>query len=160
MKGQIFILRSIVLAIAIFTLLPMLQDELYLPKADSSALENIASEYNNWIAQVSISDDYNPQAFGQFVKGEYPYVDFFYILADKDRVYAANFFDGPTDFSINGNEFSIAANSSVATTFHGNIIFQSEYKNFTYEPKNDFSGAIFLQIESSQAKMIEFRSFR
>jgi hypothetical protein len=160
MKGQIFILGAVALAIAMFALLPMLQNELYLPKADSPALENIATEYNYWISGVSISDKYDPLAFGRFVKMEYPYVEFFYVLTDKDKVYPSNFFDNSFNASINGRGFLIEPNSSIDMTFHGNITFQSEYRNFSYEPKNDFSGAIFLRIKNSQVELREYRVFR
>lgn len=155
MKGQIFVLGAVALVIAFVAFLPSLQSELFLPEADTTLLENIAKEYNYWIARVSVSDSYEHMAFGSFVKKEYPYMDFFYVLADEKagHIYIANFFGEPVDFSVNGKEFSVGPNSSAKAGFNDPIILSSGLRNFTYSPKNDFSGAIFLESGSSVSKV-------
>lgn len=161
MKGQIFVLGAVALVIAIFALLPNLQGSLFLPEADTSLLENIATEYNYWISQVSVSDSYDPMAFGGFVKKEYPYVSFFYVLADEKQghIFIANFFDEPLNFSVNGKGFLVAPNSSVKASFEGTITLYSGKRNFTYSPKNDFSGAIFLESGSSASRVRLLKKF-
>jgi len=155
MKGQIFVLGAVALALALFAFIPVLQNNPFLPKADTSLPENLATECNYWISQVSVSESYDPMAFGSFVKKEYPYVDFFYVLADEkqDHIYIANFFDEPLNFSLNGKGFLVAPNSSAKASFEGTITLYSGKRNFTYSPKNDFSGAIFLESGSSVSRV-------
>lgn len=160
MKGQVFILGALTLVIAMFVFLPVLQEELYLPEADSPALDNIATQYNYWISYSSIDENYNPLAFGKIVKQNYPFVEFFYVLADGEKVYVANFLDSSLNVSINGKEILTQPSSFDYTTFHGNLTFSSDYWNFSYEPKNKFSGAIFLRLNSPSVRLSEKRIFR
>lgn len=160
MKGQIFILGALTLALAMLMFLPSVQKELYLPDLDNSVLENIAGQYNYWLSYSSTDKTYDPMAFGRFVKENYPYVEVFYVLKDGDKVYMANFLSEPLNASINGKDFLIEPNSVDNSTAHGNITFQSDYRNFTYKPENSFSGAIFLRIKTSQAELNEFKVYR
>ncbi len=152
MKGQIFVLGAIGLIVALFLTTSNLQKEIYLPKVDEPLLENIAKEYNYWIAYSSIEGNYNLLNFGNFVKENYPTIEFFYLLAEEDNLKVANFFDSGINFKINGKDFSLNKNDSVNCNFSGKINFSSKYKNFTYKPKNRFSGAIFFRIDKEITK--------
>ncbi len=153
MKGQIFILGALSIVVTLFLLIPNLQKEIYLPNVDDSLLENIAKEYNYWIAYSSLEENYNILDFGSFVKEHYPNLEFFYLLTDDNDVKVANFFDSKINFKINGEDFFLEQNNSAETSFSKEINFFSEYKNFSYIPENKFSGAIFLRIDKEFSEL-------
>ena len=159
MKGQIFILGAVGIAVALFMIIPAIQKEIYLPNTDNSMLKNIAGEYNYWIAYSSLKGNYNLLDFGEFVKKNYPNIEFFYIFTEGNDLKVANFFDAEIEFSVNDNDFSIEPNQSIETSFSDEIDFSSEYRNFKYIPKNEFSGAIFLKIDKGIAKIQLFKIF-
>jgi len=152
-KGQIFILSALGVVVALFLIMPNLQREIYLPSTDYSLLNNIAKEYNYWIAYSSLEENYNILDFGTFVKEHYPNLEFFYLLADSKNIKVANFFDTKINFSINNKKFSLEQNNSVEMNFSDEINFSSNCKNFSYIPKNKFSGAIFLRIDKGISKI-------
>ncbi|MCK4730025.1 MAG: hypothetical protein KAT28_01780 [Candidatus Aenigmarchaeota archaeon] len=153
MKGQIFILGAMGIVIALLMIIPTIQKEIYLPNTDNSVLKNIAVEYNYWIAYSSLEGTYNILDFGTFIKENYPNLEFFYLFAEGNNLQIANFFDAEIEFSLNGNDFFIEPNQSTETSFSGELDFSSEYRNFRYNPENEFSGAIFLRVDKGIAKI-------
>ena len=144
MKGQIFILGALAITLAFFFAIPAFQQEIYLPDTDLSQLENIAYEYNKWIAYSSI-DVYNPLDFGEFVNKTYSGLDFFYILAVNQSLHVANFFNDNLSMKINGENISVLKGSLEQISFQNEINFSSEFVNFTYIPNHSYSGVIFLR---------------
>ena len=143
MKGQIFILASLAIAVAIFLSIPRFQQEIYFPNIEALQLENIAAQYNKWIAYASI-EDYDILSFGNYVKQNFDNLEFIYLLAENKTLKIANFFDTEINCSVNGKNFTIPRNSSKETLFLGKIVFNSSFANFSYVPRNNYSGAIFL----------------
>jgi hypothetical protein len=159
MKGQIFILAALAITLAFFFVIPKFQQEIYLPDIDTSQLENIAMQYNKWVAYTSI-DNYNILDFGDFVKQNYPHLEFVYLLAENQDLKIANFFDKDLNVSVNGHVFLIKQNSYNETTFVDKIIFNSEFTNFTYIPENNYSGAIFLRVNKGIVKVQLLKIFK
>ena len=159
MKGQVFILAALAVAFAIFFAIPKFQEEIYLPKIDNAQLENIATQYNKWIAYTSI-ENYNILDFGNFVKQNYSYLEFIYLLTENKNVKIANYFDNPITCTINDQNLSISPNSYEEITFTNKIIFNSSFINFSYTPKNDYSGAIFLRMNSGVVKLELLKIFK
>ena len=160
MKGQIFVLGAIAVVVTLYLVMPNIHSEIYLPNTDYSLLENIAKEYNYWIAYSSVEGTYDILDFGNFVKENYPNLEFFYLFAEENNLKVANFFDSKINFSINGKDFSLKQNKSVSTGFSGNINFNSEFKNFTYNPENKYSGAIFLMLDKEISKLQVLKIFK
>lgn len=148
MKGQVFILGVISLIMALFFVLPSLQKEVYVPQTKVHMLENIAEGYNYWISYSSLEEDYKILDFGNFVKNNYPELEFFYILDDEEDTLVANFFDLPINFTLNGKSYNLESNGYIKIDSESEIIFSSQMKNFTYEPRNSFSGAIFIELDN------------
>jgi hypothetical protein len=159
MKGQIFILATLAITLAIFFTIPKFQQEIYLPNIDMSQLENIATQYNKWIAYASI-ESYNILDFGNFVKQNYPNLEFIYLLAENQNLKIVNFFDNEINCSVNGENFIIAQNSYGETSFSDEIIFNSSFANFTYTPKNIYSGVIFLRTDKGIVKLELLKIFK
>ncbi|MGC9310499.1 MAG: hypothetical protein ACP5E4_02115, partial [Candidatus Aenigmatarchaeota archaeon] len=145
MRGQIFVLGALSVFVALFVLASGMQESLFLPPPNTGPLDNLATEYNYWLAYVSMEgEEHDPLAFGRAVKQSYPYVGFFYVLADEGEngLYFANFFNEDLNVSLNGRNFEVLPNSTVRTRVEGEVSVLSDFKNFTYRPESSISGAI------------------
>ncbi len=144
MKGQIFILGAIAITLAFFLAIPSFQQEIYLPDTDYSQMENIAKQFNKWLAYTSIQT-YNSMDFGEFVKETYPSLNFFYLFAVNQNLHVVNFFNDNLSVEINGENVSVVKGSSEQITFQDEINFTSEFINFSYTPNHSYNGIIFLK---------------
>ncbi|MBN2094929.1 MAG: hypothetical protein JW727_02680 [Candidatus Aenigmarchaeota archaeon] len=144
MRGQTFVLGAISLALSFLLLMPAVQKDLYLPTLGEESLQNVAGSYNSWIAYQSLEGIGETSSFGRFVKGEYPHLEIFYVLADGKTLSLANFFDSTRSVSLEGGEVLLdsgevkrfSCGKSVSMTFEG--------RNISYEPQSALSGAIFI----------------
>jgi len=157
MKGQIFLLGAISVALALFLLAPGMQKEIFLPKTDTYILENIALEYNYWLSYLSLEDegDYEPESFGRFVKENYPHLELYYIIYPRgeNAIYFANFFDETLIFSLEGQDYPALPNEAqTALKLTGRADISVLGREFSILPKSRFSGAIFISSGSPMAK--------
>lgn len=159
MKGQIFIFTAIAITLALFFALPDFQQEIYLPDTNLYQLENIAKQYNNWIAYLSINN-YNILDFGNFVRDNYSNLEFIYLLTENKTYKIANFFGNNLNITINDKNFIINTSSFKESYFQNEIDLTSNFLNFTYIPENNYSGAIFLRINKGTVKLELLKIFK
>ncbi|OYT43121.1 MAG: hypothetical protein B6U88_01810 [Candidatus Aenigmarchaeota archaeon ex4484_56] len=156
MKGQIFILISVSVLISVFFLLSEIHSTLYLPPVSDYSLQNIAKEYNYLLA-YSVEDSYyeiksNCINFCKFIKNNYPDIELFCLWTRGTNTGIANFFDTNLSFYFNGNKFELGQNDSVDLS--GTNINFSSVVNFTYSPKSEVSGVIYL-INNQKIKLLK-----
>lgn len=159
MKGQIFILGALAITLAFFFAIPKFQQQIYLPDLDLSQLENIAKQYNKWIAYASI-ESYNILDFGEVVKDNYPNLEFVYLLSENQALKIVNFFDYNLSVTINGENLTLKPFSYEQTNFQEEINFTSNFVNFSYKPNHTYSGAIFLRINKGITELTLLKIFK